>query len=237
MADLTLAAGDLQPPLVVTLMDRNAFPPAPVDLTGATGVDILWRSVDGTTDVVRAAAIVAPRVDGLVSYQWVTGDTATPGRRWVAFVVHFPAGNATYAGFDVVVTDPVPAATSAALVSVRHLIGTSVPPSDAEVARALSAASGHVNATALGFLRSRLASLLAAPLKRTDPGDGVSYDYTANAKMLEDQIARIEAAEETDTGDDPAGNRIRVHSITRSDHYRDATVPVAYGWPGVWGRR
>lgn len=237
MADLTLAAGDLNPPLVVTLMNRNVFPPAPVDLTTATGVDIVWRAVDSPagTQVIRAATIIAPRLDGLVSYQWAAGDTTTTGRRWVAFVVHGPGGDATYAGYDVLVLDPVPAITTPHIAAVRNLVGHATPPTDDDLARAL-AQTRSVNMAALTFLRPRLADMLAAPLHRTT--DAGTFSYIENAKLLEAMIHRLEETEGTggiDGGggdgvlDDPAANRIRVHSISRADHYRDAAYPYSRG--------
>lgn len=224
MADLTLAIGDLNPPLMVTLLNRNVFPPAPVDLTLATGVDIMWRSVDSGAQVTRAAAIVAPRIDGRVSYQWVGADTAAPGRRWVAFVVHGPGGDATYAGFEVLVADPIPAVTAIRIAAVRTIIGHATPPSDDDIARAL-AEHHSVNASAIAFLRLRLADMLASPLQRTT--DAGTFNYTENAKLLQAMIVRLEdLADPGDDGgggvDDPGSNRLRVHSLTRADHYRDA---------------
>lgn len=219
MADLTIAAGDLHPALAVTLYDRNMFPPCSVDLTDATGVDVMWVGVDTTVPTTRAAEIVAPRLDGLVRYQWVAGDTAVPGRRWVAFVVHFPDGDATYSGYEVDVAAALPAASPVALAALRRLVGTVSPPTDGDLARALADA-GSVNAAGLHILRARLTDMLASPLKRTDP-EGIDYDYNGNVKWLSAMITDLENADSDDDGiPDQGGRRMRAYSLTRADGYR-----------------
>lgn len=219
MPDLTLAPGDTAPPLMVTLYDRNVFPPCPVDLTDATSVEIIWRATDSTVDVRRPARIVAPRLDGVVAYDWQAGDTATPSRRWVAFAVTSPAGVATYSGYEVLVAARLPEATAADIAAVRRYVGNAAPPTDADIARAL-AELGSPSGAARALLVERRASLLAGPLKRTDP-DGIDYDYTANLKHLDALIAELADVDADGDGEPDGGaRRLRAYSLTRADGYR-----------------
>lgn len=85
-ADFFLKQGDTTPPLVSTLKDADG---AAVDLTGADVRFIMTPrgETEPTTDGV--ADIDADPESGVVSYQWMEGDTETAGLYDAEFEVTF----------------------------------------------------------------------------------------------------------------------------------------------------
>lgn len=79
----TLISGDLEPDLLVPLLEPHATIAAalqPIDLTGAIAVDLVWR-VPGSTDpdLILPAQISGAATAGQVAHTWVAGETDAPG--------------------------------------------------------------------------------------------------------------------------------------------------------------
>lgn len=68
-----IVAGDLQPPLAMTLDDANG----PVPLAGAT-ITFVMQQADGIKRV-SGPAIIDDLASASVHYQWDQGDTDVPG--------------------------------------------------------------------------------------------------------------------------------------------------------------
>lgn len=81
-ADFQLKAHDLLPSIQATLS---------ADLTTATSVSFILKPVAGTTATKTPAVIVTPAA-GVVRYDWVAGDTATPGDYLAEWEVLWPGG-------------------------------------------------------------------------------------------------------------------------------------------------
>ena len=75
---------DTSPSLQATLKDSAL---APIDLTGAT-VKLHMKSVDGTIKVDTSMTIVE-ELNGIIKYDWQTGDTDTVGTYNVEFQVTY----------------------------------------------------------------------------------------------------------------------------------------------------
>jgi hypothetical protein len=79
-ADFTMKANDLAPSIQAALTSNNSA----VDLTNAT-VKFIMRPADTNfvpsagSAKVNATGVVVNASGGIVRYDWVTGDTATPG--------------------------------------------------------------------------------------------------------------------------------------------------------------
>lgn len=74
MADFSMKAYDRLPSLMAVLSDKNG----PVNLTGAT-VMFIMRPEGGGAVKVNTAATIVDATQGIVRYDWATGDTTTPG--------------------------------------------------------------------------------------------------------------------------------------------------------------
>lgn len=90
-ADFHLKAHDLLPSIQASLTNGGAA----VDLTGAT-VKFIMRAADanfspsaGTAKINTAAVLVPPATSGVVRYDWVTGDTDSPGNYVAEWQVTF----------------------------------------------------------------------------------------------------------------------------------------------------
>jgi hypothetical protein len=95
-ADLTMKQGDLQPELRAQLTNDDG---TPVDLTGAASVAlVMLNSADEELIFDHAASIVSPPTSGIVTYQWVTGETDTAGLFLVSWVVTWSDGAQTFPG-------------------------------------------------------------------------------------------------------------------------------------------
>ena len=75
---------DTSPSILATLADANNVP---VPLTGVT-VRIHIRDVAGSLLVDRQIEIINP-LEGIVRFNWQTGDTATPGTYYAEFEVTY----------------------------------------------------------------------------------------------------------------------------------------------------
>lgn len=90
MTEFHIKAGDTRPSLTATatLEDGTAL-----DLTTATSVMFrMRRAGESAFAVERAAVVVAPTTSGIVRYDFVAGDTATPGVHYADFAVTFSGG-------------------------------------------------------------------------------------------------------------------------------------------------
>ncbi len=82
--------GDRLPALTLTITDAGA----PVDLTAATAIRLIVRAAaDRSTDPPLIDATIPARpADGVLSYPWADGDTATAGEYRVEVEVTWPGG-------------------------------------------------------------------------------------------------------------------------------------------------
>lgn len=81
----TVKQHDTYPPLVATLSDLSG----PVDLTTATAVKLIAVSL---THTITGACSISDPTNGVVSYAWVTGDTAFTGTYTLEFEVTWTGG-------------------------------------------------------------------------------------------------------------------------------------------------
>lgn len=72
MADFTIKRGDSWPPIVATLSDNVGQ----LNLTTATQVKLLFKTVTGSTVYSRVCTITTPAA-GQVTYTWTGADAAT----------------------------------------------------------------------------------------------------------------------------------------------------------------
>lgn len=86
---ILMKAGDTAPAVRATLLDVEGDP---VDLTGASVKFILASQGDPHTVLVDEAAELEDAATGKVVYQWVDGDTDTPGSYDVEFEVVYLDG-------------------------------------------------------------------------------------------------------------------------------------------------
>ena len=80
----SIKQNDTSPSLQATLKDAALNP---IDLRGAA-VRLHMKSVDGTLKIDEAMTIVTA-LEGLVQYDWQTGDTDTVGTYYVEFEVTY----------------------------------------------------------------------------------------------------------------------------------------------------
>lgn len=81
----SIKQNDTSPSLQATLRDAALDP---INLTGAA-VRLHMKSVDGTLKVDRPMTVVTP-TQGVIQYNWQTGDTDTVGTYYVEFEVTYP---------------------------------------------------------------------------------------------------------------------------------------------------
>ena len=80
----SIKQNDTSPSLQATLKDADL---TAIDLTGAT-VRFHMKSVDGTVKVDEVMTVVS-EANGIVQYDWVSGDTDTVGTYYVEFEVTY----------------------------------------------------------------------------------------------------------------------------------------------------
>jgi len=84
---VTLKAGDTSPSLKVQLIDRPSM--CAVDLTGASAQFKMYQvNEDATvTELVDAPAVITDAENGLLEYDWQTGDTDVSGNHSAEFII------------------------------------------------------------------------------------------------------------------------------------------------------
>lgn len=78
----TIVAGNLEPDLLVPLVEPHATIPGtrqPIDLTGLVSVRLRWSVPGATADVFLPAEVYGLPTLGLVAHTWSPGETDTPG--------------------------------------------------------------------------------------------------------------------------------------------------------------
>jgi len=86
MARFNIKRNDTLPSITATVKDSSGNA---VDLTGATVKFLMYR--EGTEKVNDSAIIKSPPTDGIVRYDWKTGDTDTEGEYKAEFEIDFGA--------------------------------------------------------------------------------------------------------------------------------------------------
>lgn len=87
----TYKVGDRLPTYTATILEgAGTASEAPLDLTTATGVELILREVGASTNKVEAAADYVADATGSVSYEWAADDLDTAGRYNVEWRVTFP---------------------------------------------------------------------------------------------------------------------------------------------------
>lgn len=80
----SIKQNDTSPSLQAALKDAAL---TPINLTGAT-VRLHMKSVDGTLKIDQLMTVVTP-LQGIIQYDWQTGDTDTVGTYYVEFEVTY----------------------------------------------------------------------------------------------------------------------------------------------------
>jgi hypothetical protein len=84
MAEFRIKQGDIDPVIVVTLLDHEDLP---FDTTGCTAAELRVRAIGKRAHVVGAMEFLEPAADGKVRYAWVAGDTDLVGSHEAVIVV------------------------------------------------------------------------------------------------------------------------------------------------------
>lgn len=95
MANFTIKQGDTGPALEVTCYaaaNPVAGTTTPVDVSGATFKFNMGKAGNGPLLIDHGAASIVDGPNGIVKYQWQTGDTATAGDMWGEFEGTFADG-------------------------------------------------------------------------------------------------------------------------------------------------
>lgn len=87
MSTFRIKEGDIYPILQTTLYDASG----PINLTAATGVQLVYKKRPGGSPVTKTGAIVTA-ASGVVKYEWASGDTDTVGFYDAEWVVTFTGG-------------------------------------------------------------------------------------------------------------------------------------------------
>jgi hypothetical protein len=75
MADFTIKSNDRLPSIQAAFATAGAA----VNLASATAVKFIMKSAQGNTVKVNTAAVIVDAATGVVRYDWLSADTATPG--------------------------------------------------------------------------------------------------------------------------------------------------------------
>jgi len=218
--DFQIRAGDRLPAISATVTDGRPTltspQGSPVDLSGAS-VRFVMVALDSGTLAVDAKATVVDAAAGTVRYDWAEGDTDAAGAYLGEWQITFADGRRLTVpngdAIDIMAVPGVsslPPISSGDLAAIRSQIGSSVPPSNAELALALERL-GSPDAVALQILRGRYAGLLASPAKWAVEGD-FSVDNTANLKALAAAIDELSSR--------GGASALAAGSLTRSDRWR-----------------
>lgn len=85
-----MKAGDLLPALVIDVTDLVDGVVQPVNLTSATAVRVL--GIQGVGQAFDDTSPTRDNANGVVTHNWVAGETDTVGRIWVDVIVTWPGG-------------------------------------------------------------------------------------------------------------------------------------------------
>lgn len=88
-AEFYIKAGDTLPNIRGELLDDRGNP---ADVSGSSITFVLEKR-DGSNVISEPGSLVNGGEDGMVEYQWSTGDTNTPGAYRAEFVVDYGDGN------------------------------------------------------------------------------------------------------------------------------------------------
>jgi hypothetical protein len=109
LTTFTIKQNDQLPIIQATLYNGDG---TPIDLTTASSVKFLMRSLTGSQAVkVNAAATIDTAASGIVTYAWAAADTDTAGQFQAEWQITWPGPkkqtvpNSTY--FDVIVIDDI----------------------------------------------------------------------------------------------------------------------------------
>ena len=221
MSDFSIRTGDRSPVLLATLRNSDA---SAVDLTNATSAALRMRRRDSTSLAINSAPMTfaSPRTSGQVSYAWAAADVeaADFAAYWADVLVSWNDGSTqSFPTPDFLTVEVVggladwPTITDAQLATIRGKIGSSTPPTDADLARSLTRL-GSTDAVILEILNARLADLMSAGSVSFSVVGEYSQDSSANAQWLADEVARARTAVAGGAG------TLTVGQIARSDRPR-----------------
>lgn len=197
---------------VLVTVTRNG---APLDITAATLTGDLRDSAGTlikTYDTANGGIVVTDAPAGKATVR-VDGDDLPADGRYTVEVRLLEAGSDDPDTIVLVVVHRVSVANPDVL-AVRSWIGSSVPPTDADVVAAVSRLGG-VEEAAHEILRARLADLLASPARLDIDGD-VSADWTKNIAVLSEQVRELSAVVAANAGPAP----LVLGTLTRVDRDR-----------------
>jgi hypothetical protein len=84
----TIKQNDTKPALIAILQELDG---TPIDLTSATGIEIVVKSAEGAFQWKKTATFV-DKPEGQVQYTWESADTAAAGTYNAEFEITWPDG-------------------------------------------------------------------------------------------------------------------------------------------------